>query len=103
MREFEFDKEYTKTPYARNKEHDKDRNGEDFEENYLSKWIENKEEVLIKVADLELPFSDSFVDASFCKVIRKNKENFDKYIHIDDKTIDERDLLNTINEVLGRS
>ncbi|RDU61833.1 hypothetical protein [Helicobacter sp. MIT 14-3879] len=99
---FNFDKEYTTTPYARNEEHDKEKNGKDFEENYLSKWINEKREVLIKVDNLELPFSDSFVDASFCKLIRQDKELFNKYIKIDDKTEDEKDLLNTIKEVLAR-
>lgn len=102
MRTFEFDKEYTRTPYARNEEHDKERNGEDFERKYLSKWLQNKEEVLIKVDNLELPFSDSFVDASFCKLIRQNKDEFHKYIKINDESVDEKDLLNTIKEVLCR-
>ena len=99
---FNFEKEYTSTPYARNAEHDKEKNGEDFEKNYLSKWIDKKQETLIKVDNLELPFSDSFVDASFCKLIRQNKELFYKYLKIDDKTDDEKDLLNTIKEVLAR-
>lgn len=102
MQIFEFDKEYTRTPYARNEDHDKDRNGEDFEKNYLSQWLRNKQEVLIKVEHLELPFSDSFVDASFCKLIRQNKDDFEKYIHINNQSIDEKDLLNTIKEVLNR-
>ncbi|TLE13392.1 hypothetical protein LS72_009985 [Helicobacter apodemus] len=102
MEIFNFEKEYTTTPYARNAEHDKEKNGEDFEKNYLSKWINKKQEVLIKVGNLELPFSDSFVDASFCKLIRQNRELFDKYIKIDNKTEDEKDLQKTIKEVLAR-
>ncbi|GAD17810.1 hypothetical protein [Helicobacter fennelliae] len=94
--------EYTSTPYARNAEHDEERNGEDFEKKYLSQWIKDKQETLIKVDNLELPFSDSFVDASFCKLIRQDRESFDKYIKIDDKTEDEKDLLTTIKEVLAR-
>ena len=99
---FNFESEYTSTPYARNAEHDKERNGEDFEKNYLPKWIKEKQEVLIKVDNLELPFSDSFVDASFCKLMRENKEAFKEFIRIDNKTDDEKDLLKTIDEVLDR-
>lgn len=101
MTTFNFE-DYTLTPYARNKEHDEGKNGEDFEKNYLSEWINKKQETLIKVKNLKLPFSDSFVDASFCKLIRQNEELFYKYIKIDNKTDDEKDLLNTIKEVLSR-
>lgn len=100
---FQFDKEYTNKPYARNKEHNASKNGEDFEKNYLSKWIDEQKEVLIKVGDLDLPFSDSFVDASFCKLIRKDKEKFNKYIKINNETEDELDLLDTIKQVLSRN
>lgn len=102
MRTFNFEKEYTSTPYARNIEHDREKNGEDFRENYLSKWINEQQEILIKVDNLELPFSDSFVDASFCKLIHENEELFNKYIKIDNQTEDEKDLHNTIKEVLAR-
>lgn len=101
MIEFNFSKEYTTTPYARNKEHNPKHNGEDFREKLLE-WINNEQEVLIKVDDLEFPFSDSFVDASFCSLMRQDRAKFDKYIKINNKTEDERDLLLTIEEVLGR-
>ncbi len=42
------------------------------------------------------------MDVSFCKLIRQDRKSFDKYIKIDDKTEDEKDLLATIKEVLDR-
>lgn len=102
MKIFNFEQEYTKSPFARDETHNKDKNGKDFEEKYLAKWIREKQKVLIKADDLSTPFSDSFADASFCKWIRANKDEFDKYIKIDNETEDEQELHKTIKEVLDR-
>ncbi|EAI3897984.1 hypothetical protein YN70_005315 [Campylobacter coli] len=103
MKIFNFEQEYTKSPFARDETHDKNKNGKDFEKRYLSRWINEKQEVLIKANNLNMPFSDSFVDASFCKWIRENKDEFNKYITIDNETEDEKELHNTIKEVLDRT
>ena len=72
----------------------------DFRENYLKKWIENKQEVVIRVDNMTIPFSYLFVENSFCELIRKDKENFYKYITISNKTRDEKDLLRAITDNL---
>ena len=72
----------------------------DFRENYLKRWIENKQEVIIKVDNMTIPFSYLFVNNSFCELIRQDKENFYKYITISNKTRDEKDLLRAITDNL---
>lgn len=92
---------YTLTPFARNAQHDPERNGEDFKKKFLDNWIDNNTEVELYIPELEYSFSDSFVDASFCALIRQHGEQkVFKLIHISD-TDEGRDLKRVIREVLS--